>query len=347
MRSGKGYILHIMLLSVAVSGFFGTGCKKENGIVNNNVILTPYGVYFVDRLGALYNTNDGKAYKIIFPSDGVPARAVATSGKNLMWIKYSSIINPQGSTLFLSSNNGVNFNRTNDTLLPAITWQNQILDVPSFGLLYVASTKGKSVEFSEDNGLTWQTDATFGSASGFSIQSFTQTKNGKLYGLDYNTLRLFEKPDKVNGWTEIFAVNPLPAGGVYQIGHFNDGLVAADLNGANGVYYSTDAGKNWSQYPGLPNNHKIFMTASPHDQVLLAGLDSIGIYRLAGGEFVPSNNGLEPNTSVYSIAAKQDIYKNGVIKQYIYIATNKGLFRSEDLGQNWVLMRAGNFRNVY
>ena len=75
--------------------------------------------------------------------------------------------------------------------------------------------------------------------------------------------------------------------------------------------------------------------------------DSQGIFRLVGNSFVPSNNGLVPFTTVYGIVGKQDTYKNNVVRQFVYIATNKGIFRSEDLGQNWTLVRPGDFRTLY
>jgi hypothetical protein len=73
----------------------------------------------------------------------------------------------------------------------------------------------------------------------------------------------------------------------------------------------------------------------------------MGIYRLQGGVFVPSNNGLESRTSVFAITAKDDIFKNEATKRYVYIATDKGIYRSEDLGQNWALVKEGDYRAIY
>ncbi|MEO6833164.1 MAG: hypothetical protein ABI378_11615 [Chitinophagaceae bacterium] len=346
MKSGKWYSIPFLSLIIALGATLSTGCKKFDNYENNYAIQTPYGVYFADKLGTVYNTNDGKAYNIVFPADGVPCRALATSGTNFMFLKYNRLINAN-ATLFLSENNGVNFNPVFRDALPDITWQNQILNVPAAGnRIYLASPIGSTVEFSQDNGKTWEDDATFTALSGFTIQSLTQTKNGSLYAFDYKTLRLFEQISIGQGWTEKFAVNALP-NGKFQIDHFNNTLVAADFDGTNGVWYSNDFGVNWTQFNGLPTNHRIFFATSAHDKVLLAGTDSLGIYRLIGDTFVPSNNGIATQTSVYSIASKEEIYKNQNVKQYIYIAASTGLYRSEDLGQNWVLMRSGDYRNVY
>jgi hypothetical protein len=97
---------------------------------------------------------------------------------------------------------------------------------------------------------------------------------------------------------------------------------------------------------GLPK-HILYCTYAPFDQTILVGTDSMGVYRWDGTNFVPSNAGLQDNTVVYSFAAKEDVYKNGVSKKYVYAATNKGLYRSEDYGVNWTLALPGSFVALY
>jgi hypothetical protein len=147
----------------------------------------------------------------------------------------------------------------------------------------------------------------------------------------------------------VSAATGLPAGTEWYLSHSNNTLLAADYTGAQGVYYSDDGGVTWKAYSGLPTSQEELSCASPLDQVVLAGTDSMGIYRLdpTTGSFVASNNGLKPFTSVYGITGKQDTYKNGVIKRYVYITTNFGLFRSEDMGRNWVLMKTGDMRAIW
>lgn len=343
MRNGKGYLLPLLLLTVAAGAFVGTGCNKSDGIDNETVIRTPYGVYFSDRLGALYNTNDGKAFKTVFPTDGYSARAISTSGVNILWIK---------NNLHVSSDDGLNFNpsRIGGALLnpnPAANWSSMILDVPRHDRIYVATTTGTTngVAYSENHGITWQDDISW-AVSGVAPQSFAETKDGRLYALDNNGPRLFERLNKLAAWTEVTMNTALPPA-TYQLSHFNNTLVAADVNGAGGVFFSNDYGVNWYNYPGIPTNQEIFSINAPFEQVLLAGTDSAGIYRLNGNSFEPSNNGLAPFTKVYGIVGKQDMYKNEKIIQYVYIATSNGIFRSEDLGQNWTLVRPGDFRTIY
>ncbi len=336
MRSGKWYFLHTILLTATIGGLMGSGCRKENGIVNNNVIRTPYSLYFSDQLGALYNTNDGKAFKMVFPTDGYkPRTVITTSGPNIIWVK---------NNVHTSADNGRNFNPTNFTATPFANSQSMILDVPSHGRVYLASTAGNFIQYSENHGVTWQNDSYNGTVAG-GIEGFTQLRNGEVYAIDNSGPKLFVKKPPV-AWTEVTGVATPLVPGNYILSHFNNALVAADVNGA-GIYHSNNGGLDWNSYPGMPLNQEIRAVAAPLDQVLLAGSDSAGIYRLVGNSFVPSNNGLEPFTTVYGIVGKQDTYKNDVVRQFVYIATNKGLFRSEDLGQNWTLVRPGDIRAVY
>jgi photosystem II stability/assembly factor-like uncharacterized protein len=332
MRYGKCYssLLLLFTATLAVSS-----CRKENGIDNNKVIKTPYGVLFSERLGTLIKTNDGIAYKQLFPPDNVIDAAIAISGDNIIFIK---------KNLFVSTDGGRAWNLGNSNINHAGKWQSMIMDVPAHKKVYVASTRGNGVDYSEDNGKTWVVDNYFGPTSGAQITSFALTSDGSLYGYDFNGPRLFKRD--ANAWSEIVMVTPPPPG-KYYITSFNNTLIASDYAGSN-VYYSNDGGYNWAPYSGLPGNQEILSCAAPLGQALLAGTDSAGIWRLVGNVFQPSNNGLKANTSVYGIVGKQDIYKkNGLIKRYVYIATNFGLYRSEDVGQNWVLVYPADLRTIW
>ncbi len=351
MRISQRHTFHILLLSAAVAGLFGTGCKKENGIVNNNVVRTPYGLLIGQVNGKIENTNDGATYKTIFSIDNSAPRAILTSGLNILMVKYNPVLAHPGADLFVMQTDtpALNFNYLGKIhIKTAAPWASAILDVPSHDAIYAATAENGGVSASYGtHGVNWEpVQGVNGSnPDPGKSSSFTQTRDGNVYGLDNSSPTIFKLTTVKTAWTQTTATG-LPAGNFY-LSHINNTLLAGDYTGSAGVYYSADGGQNWTQYSGLSSGQQVFSLAAPFDQVVLAGTDSAGIYRLVNGAFVPSNNGLEAFTSVYGIVGKQNIFKNDVIKQYIYIATNKGLFRSEDLGQNWVKVRGESFRTLY
>lgn len=339
MTYGKCYSSFLLLL-IAVLAV--SSCRKENGIDNNKVIRTPYTVLFVDRLGVPTKTNDGALFvDMNGPQGNVPVRAITPSGSsNIIYIL---------KNLFLNTDNGEsrNWNPKNYNVNPSVNWASMILDVPG-DAVYLATTDTHGVEFSQDNGVIWNVDSRFSTdLAAASIQSFAYTPKGKLFGLDMTGAGIYVLPNKNSSWSAVSVTTGLPVGTSWYLTNFNNSLIAADYKGANGVYHSDDDGQTWTAFTGIPGNQEIFSCAAPLGQVLLAGTDSAGIYRLVGNNFVPSNNGLEPFTSVHGITGKQDVYKNGIIKRYVYITTNHGLYRSEDLGQNWVIMKPGDLRPIW
>lgn len=342
MRYNKYYS---SLLLVVVAALAVSSCTRNNGIDNNKVIRTPYTVLFIDNAGVPIRTNDGVLFTDMNGPQGsslsIPKRAITPSGNsNIIYIL---------KNLFVNTDNGKsrNWNARNFNVNPACNWASMLLDVPAHSAVYLASTQGNGVEFSIDNGSNWQTDTRFSQAPGASIQSFAFTPAGQLYGLDATGAGVYVLPNQNAGWSQVGSSPGFPASNAWYLTNFNNTLVAADRSGPGGVYHSDDNGNTWSAFTGIPGNQEILSCAAPLGQTLLAGTDSAGIYRLVGNNFVPSNNGLEPFTSVYGITGKQDTYKSGVIKRYVYITTSRGLYRSEDLGQNWISMKPGDLRAIW
>lgn len=349
MRNNYLYKLAV----VAFTAVAFASCSKENGINNTTVIATPYSLYYCDSAGSLWNTNDGIYFKeSVFPADGVPSLAIATAGPNLIWIK-SGV--PVGKiTAHVSTNEGRNFNPSYTPINPACFDQSCVMYVRSQNRVYLATGDGTNsgVMFNAFNGevnaaenKNWVNDPDMPATSGVLITSFTELKNGTLVAFDWTSRRLFIRVG-TGAWTESVATTPLPGGSQFTITHFNNSIVAIDRSGNNGAWYSTTNGITWTQYTGLPNR-KLYAVAAPFDATLLVGTDSNGVYALQGAAFVPSSAGLTEATTVRSIVGKENIYVNGVSAQFIYIATSKGVYRSQDQGQNWVLVRPGNYFSVY
>jgi hypothetical protein len=139
----------------------------------------------------------------------------------------------------------------------------------------------------------------------------------------------------------------LPA--FFTLGHYNNRLIAVDQMCHHGAWYSDDTGRSWLKYAGLPANTSLLCVASPFEQVCLIGTYGAGLYILNVNtqSFQQNNNGLGKNLVVRSIAAKENVYKNGIKKRYIYLATNQGIYQSSDDGINWVKTIAGNYVSIY
>lgn len=341
----KSYLIYKLGVAVLFAAAFQS-CKKENGIDNDTVIKKPYGLYIGTDQGALLNTNDGMNYKTIFPPDGFKSRALVTSGMNILWAK---------GNLHMSADNGRNFNPTyfdiNNFYLqvqPYFPWQPIILSANDQNRVYVSSRVGRGIAISDDNGKTWKNEDQFDDGIANTLfTSFTQLSNGAIFAHNLSNDSLYKKDNKGDKWSYKPAQDALPATGAFVLGHNTNKLLAMDVTGQSGVYFSDDEGLKWQAYTGLPANRLLYAIAAPFDAVTLVGTDSMGVYRLENGNFVPSNNGLDDWTVVYAIVGKEDVYKNETNKRYIYIATNKGLYRSEDMGMNWQLVKEGSYVALY
>ena len=339
MFQGKRLLRGILLLSVSATLF--TACRKENGIDNNSVVRTPYSMYYGDFGGALYNTTNGDSINPVFPPDGFAIRSVLATKCGILMIK---------KNVHFSGDEGRNFNPIDTLVHRDLPWQSLMLDVPSHGRIYlcIRTINGSitGLAFSEDCGRTFVKDTAFDAPifGNTRFHSLAQLKNGKLFGWNVEDHKLYRRDSKNEKFFEVVTTGLPPA--PFFISRFNNTLVATDTSGAQGALFSNDEGLNWSPYAGLPASG-LNSTVGAFDQVLLTGTDSFGVYRLtAGNTFQPSNNGLALNTRVYAIAAKENIYKNDVSIRVIFLATDKGLYRSFDAGQNWTLAIPGSFRAV-
>ncbi len=369
----KNWLICITGIIGAMSLMGTSSCNKTiETIDNNQVIETPYVLYFGDTSGALYNTNDGvKINKVPFPADGVPFKAICTSKANLLYCKMMP-------TLYFSYNSGVNFNVSYDSVrvhpttaadgFPIDLNQTMICDIPKWRRIYVCSADPDPGNFlglanSVSNGQwgSWSKEVYYNGGRvnlpiPFSITSLTFTKAGYLFGLDAIDHRTFYRTDTSTTalWNEttsnfLTAGTALPTTGWFSCGHYNNEIIAIDNAGLNGAYFSDDTGINFTQFSGLPANYPLLCVASPFEEICLIGTAGAGLYimNVNTHAFQPCNNGLGNNLIVKGIAAKENIFKNGTLEKLVYIATNRGVYKSSDNGQNWVLIKAGNFTAIY
>lgn len=371
----KLFRLPTLFLAVYMSFF---SCSKTANTINNGqVIVTPYSMYFTDSAGVLYNTNDGKTTRVIFASDGLPSRALITMGDNLLWIKGLDVVTP-GPSMFISSNNGKNFNHAYDSIrsIPMLTVNGKQINLNQSMTAYVPEWKGSAycvsvdpssqnifgIAANPDNGIAgkWFYESYYDTVQitnylNITVTSFALLKKNTLIAFDgvHSPDRIFYRTALLDRWKETtLGANQLPASSAttfFSVGHINDRLVAIDNLGSSGAYYSDDYGANWFPYSGLPASTPLQCVCSPFEQVCLIGTDGHGVYLLNPNTntFEARNNGLPAYASVRNIAFKENVYKNGTHTQYVYAATNQGIYQSADMGNNWVRTIPGNFVNIY
>jgi hypothetical protein len=338
---------HFYKLIVAAGILLVTdSCKKaENGFgLNNQVVIKPYSMFLVDTMGQMYSTNDGNTYKFIKNNGGNAGRAVTTSGNNVVWVM-------KQETALVSVGNENQFNPIKHFGPNPLSFnQSLILDVPEHKKVYMAGNDAFGVVYSDTNGKagSWYKDMNAdGTQGNMRATSLAKTNKGIVFAHDYVSNTLIKKADAVAAWTKVYATN-MPTDGKFFLGSFNDKLILGDSTGKSGVWFSNDDGVTWEKYQGLPEGAIVTCLRSAFGQVLLVGTAQYGIFRVANGNTLTQvNNGLESNLIVRNITSKSDIYKDDKIAQYVYTATSKGIFRSVDLGANWIQVKTGNYVLIY
>lgn len=339
----KGFTRTVLICLTSVALIFQS-CKKEDtlGIDNDKIIRTPYSLFLGTDQGWLLKTNDAEKYSSVFPSDGYPANAVLTYKTNLLFVK---------NNVHLSENNGENFNPVFYKVRHQ-PWQEMMVNAEKQNRIYITSTEGNGISYSEDSGRTWKRDDGWEDVlpGGFEISSFTATDDGAVYALSYKNFILFKRNSAGDNWQVVTAEGLLPSeDGLYFITSRGNDIFVTDYSGKYHDWHSEDGGVHWAPYYRfnvpykMHHNTSCAATGGPW----LVGTDSFGVYRGEGNQLVPSSIGLEEHTSVYRMVVKKNIYKNDVINEYIFIATNKGIYRSQDKGYTWDKMTSGTFDLKY
>lgn len=347
----KGFLPAVIMASF-VSLAALQGCKKDNGlgIDNDKVVKTPYSLYASNNEGWLVHTNDGTTFSSVFPPDGYAASVIATSGNNLLIVK---------DNLHLSENDGKNFNPV-FFKLRKFPWQGMLYDFPRQSRVYVTSqdeVESKGVYYSDDNGKTWNAESAWepNLPPVMEISSFAGLGNGALFAYSNAGNVLLRKESRDANWKTVTMQGLFPLNGsAYYLVSNNTTLFLIDHTGQGGVWYSEDEGQHWGRIEqnALPRGHRWHCAASPMGgRTILVGTDSMGVYRAENDRMVSSTVGLKKNTSVYSMAVKKNVFKNDRTRTYVFIATNIGIFRSEDFGLTWDKMTSGpyddDYRSVY
>jgi len=371
----KSSLLYFCAFVLISSTVFYSCAKKSNTINDGQVIETPFTLYFTDAAGTLYNTNDGKTTKVIFTSDGSSDRAIVTDANNIIWCR---------NDLYFSINSGLTFNQSYKT--PSLAYegfldvngkaktlnQSMLINIPNWSQSYVASRDPSGANYfgiagTVAGGATgswiqqnyYDTDEVHDAGTQDYMTSFTSTVGDTLYAWSAITQSMMFRPSATDRWKKTYpAVFPFPLDSFqawYSLGHIYRRLILIDNKGTAAGFggspaiYSDDKGYTWQPYSGLPTNTPLMCVCSPFEQLCLVGTDGKGLYLLNPNtnSFQSNNVGLPGGLTVRNISFKENIFKNGNHVQYVFLATNKGLYQSADMGVNWVKIQDGDFYLCY
>ena len=341
---------------VALAALTLQSCNRSGGLDNLNVITKPYSLHFSDAKGLVYSTNDGQRFKIYPGTDGIGVQTLATTGNRILMVKES------GTKLFVSDGGqGVhpNFNPTYDSINIDAFGPSLLINLPGYNdtvkagkqdRVYLASNIGVGMVYSDYNGNIDSPWFRVGDAALDSkVTSFARQASGAVVAFDNATRKIFIKSDLKTPWRKENATGLPAATGskMYIITQKND-ILAVPI-GAGEIYHSANDGGSFSPLPPLPNSiTDITCAAAPFGKVLIACTKNNGIWRLSGqGKWESASVGLETGAEVYAISFKSNVFKNEKAGEYVFVGTNKGLYRSDDLGQTWIRLDVTSENNTF
>lgn len=348
-------IAYILGCVAVVSASLQSCQTRTENIVNLNVITKPYSLHVSDTLGEIFSTNDGELIYPLRTTGTGPIEALGTSGRFRLMVPLSK------SALFVDDGGdgmNANFNPAYRDLNPAAFGNTMFIHLPSYNdtgeivrdRLYVASSQGRGMVYNDSNAQDpskWYQVNDNALPVGGSITSFTLLDNGILVAFDDVSRKIYLKRGLQSAWVAA-AGSGLPTGGRMFIMHQSNSILAVKMDDAagNDIWRSTDEGRSFTMLPALPVDDMTCATAA-FDKVIVVGTRSNGIFRFTGNDWEQSTVGLVANMRVEGITFKTNKFKGEKEGEYIFIATNKGVFRSDDNGQSWIDIKVPSITGVF
>lgn len=322
---------YLVLLCSTV--LFFTACEKYNQIDNTGIIRTPYVLYTGGLDGQIHKTNDANYFTKLSAISPFPIRQIITADTNILVLR---------KDCYVSDDNGLAFNKTNTNCLDfydefySYFRPNQMCYDESEQKVYLC-TKGGLLE-SADFGKT------FGpSPLGGTPISVIEDDNGDLYAIE-NSATISKRTAGVGGWGLVApGASPLSPGNHFYLSSFNGNLIATDYEGTAGVFESSNGGADWTKLGGVSGSgkHILFTNQPEGTSDLFMGRDSSGLFKLVNGNFESSSAGIPWYAKVGFVEAKRIVYRTGETKEYLFCATDVGLYVSESGGDDWSIARPG------
>ncbi len=178
----------------------------------------------------------------------------------------------------------------------------------------------------------------------------------------YNRIQTQVRKNNISNWSSLGPVNT----GTRIIGRPGQGrinAVAVDPNNpdimfagapAGGAWKSTDGGTSWTPiFDFFPQTGVSGIAIDPNDSntVYLATGDddnattfSIGVWKSTDGGTTWNETGLNAS-EINEYSVMNEIVIDPTNSNVLWVGSTEGIFKSTDAGDNWTLMRSGNFRD--
>jgi hypothetical protein len=288
-------------------------------------------VVIADNL-IFYSDDNGDSWNYNFNSPFILGNNPSFFSKN------DSIILTSGPVIFRSFDGGINWG-------PSITVaDNSVIDgiVPVNNIIVAGTPVG--MLYSSNFGKTWKAIPATNLRKGtWFTHDFYRSGNNFL--LAYDEIGVAYSADNGKHWNYTLQ-GFSPAASIDNAMVFSNNSLITGTHG-DGLYKSTNAGNSWTKF-GTTNNQDTLSNSNifsvlKSGNVILAGTCINGLYRSAdnGATWVRIRNGLPQQSSGYLCV--QSLVKT---TNAILIATDQGLFYSNDLGISWQPSNLGSVNVV-
>jgi hypothetical protein len=335
-----------------------SACEKIDPQDNAPTISVPYALFVGGIEGQLWKTNDGVNFDRWYQSGSSFSNELFVADTNIIHIKQKVSV---GRGVFPYYPTPVNSFTplTNPVSAEKPSQMNIACHDKSNKLVWCCSNP--TLVYTDDNGKNWKQYVSPPPVVNMGVLTSVITlDNDYTIALNIANKLFFNNTGLP---TTAFAacnttVAPLfPAtfttAGVPDWALAKDGNTAwvIDENGNYQPYFSTNNAANFTQSSGLPNKRRVNMAKEVEiTGDFYVGTDSAGLFRLNNttNTFQRIATGLPQNLRIWDIEGKRNTYLTGETKDYIYLATDQGLYISENNGNEWRLIdgtiRCSNLR---
>ncbi len=341
----------IVVLTVLMAGY---GCNPSESGTNLDAVISPYRLFLGTANGDVANTNNGSDYRYYSQGSGVSINSILTVNDYLFF--GTSLISRQKEG---DKTSNVVYGNSGDPVFNPLTGGN-IIYAEDEGVIYAATDGASPVIYSTDMGNTWNSygDAEFvsGSNDADGATSVVHIDGGKTYFADTyisnnRTQKFFSKNNgSQTGWKEINTPN-LEDNTLYRLATSGTTLLAYDVFGIEDlVFYSTTGATDLTttKQVAVPADAGIIFSVEFYEDQYLYLCTTGGLFRMdtRNNLFTKLNFPEVGQTAVPDVSFKKTIYSSGNEKVSLFVATENGLYESEDFGESFTKIYDGTITQL-